>query len=1075
MFGRARLLGALCLGALVASACGEPGQGSARRPPLVTSTDRGGAPPIAQARWIFHPTTRTEAKARLELGGQRELAVGDGGERWLEGVGEVADVAPFVAPEALIDLGRSGDRYAFVGASGLVYLAEEPLGPFVDVRRPPRPFVSAASYAGVLAGVEPSGELWIGAEWGARWEAAEVQGARFVEVALGARGAGLALAVPEAWWTSADGGRSWRPADLSPLGASRISRDAAGELFVEGLFRRARYEEGRWTEPAAARPGGAQPSPAAPLGPSPDAARVQEGGAVLDDAGYFGLELMDEPGEQVWNVLSGPLGARLQERRAEGLPSTQCRDVRVARSKAHVAVLCKSKEGGHTSALLRLYLSEDEGVTFQRKKLSLRGEWSELRLAVGPRGTVMLSGICPPHRMELGCAPRGAYRLLEGMKELEPLALPGLGRVDALAVGPQERLYVVGARDKDQRLSLYASLDDGRSFHIRDLEVGDGGAGDRRHGSRRFVPRLTIDEDGALAVVVRTTSGWVHVALDPEGYVLSRGAPPAPARSVAAVGLKALALDPARPSLWESLDGGSSWEVVPLPRPLCPIGAPRGSGDNACEVEMSCAPAGCLLGASLSRLGWDAEEQATDIGDPRAFPSEAAAPGAPKTPIACVLGGEPWQALEGVSGVPGAPDAVAGRTTWFAVASDFETGAVWALHAHEGERSVRRQQLFGPLAEPTRHALAVVDQVEGSAALRYRIPHSSRGETEISAVEVAWDNRFHDLVGRATIAGTFAPRSGDYRSHAPRTLLAQPALLSIAGRGVHVRLHASPQDQQPTYYTEGPTVEALPAVPWPASREARRTEMVRAGARSLPIAFHGSGPWVAWAHPSEDAAGAGARGGWSWGASLLGLPRSPVGGLGQSVSITYSGLTPAIAVVEASPGGRWWHAYTLPFRWASVPFGEPEPAPLLADLPDPPTPCGAAERQSSPRVVAPAFPGEPYTILVTDAVDPPELLTTKRAVLHGTPDRPCLAAFEASGPSPRGQRASRSTSTTSGRDTTSERFFALLPAADLGHAWLFREVSGAHWERTVHARPMSCRFDASTVIPPELSGVGAAP
>src|SRR5690606_3306825 len=141
--------------------------------------------------------------------------------------------------------------------------------------------------------------------------------------------------------------------------------------------------------------------------------------------------------------------------------------------------------------------SADAGATFQRQKLSLRGGWSELGLAIGPLGTVGPAGCYPPHRTVLRCSPRTRYRVAAGIKALQPLALPGLGRVDAVAVGPRDRLYVVGARDKDQRLSLYASLDDGRSFQIRDLEVGDGGAGDRRHGSERFVPRLTIDEDGA--------------------------------------------------------------------------------------------------------------------------------------------------------------------------------------------------------------------------------------------------------------------------------------------------------------------------------------------------------------------------------------------------------------------------------------------------------------------------------------------------------------------------------------------------------------------------------------------------
>ena len=89
---------------------------------------------------------------------------------------------------------------------------------------------------------------------------------------------------------------------------------------------------------------------------------------------------------------------------------------------------------------------------------------------------------------------------------------------------------------------------------------------------------------------------------------------------------------------------------------------------------MSCSPAGCLFGATLSRLGWDAEAESGRIGDPRAIPSGPATPPAPRTPIACVLGGEPWQTLEGVSGVPGAADAVVGNAwNWTVLQTNVNT------------------------------------------------------------------------------------------------------------------------------------------------------------------------------------------------------------------------------------------------------------------------------------------------------------------------------------------------------------------------------------------------------------------
>ncbi len=46
---------------------------------------------------------------------------------------------------------------------------------------------------------------------------------------------------------------------------------------------------------------------------------------------------------------------------------------------------------------------------------------------------------------------------------------------------------------------------------------------------------------------------------------------------------------------------------------------------------------------------------------------------------------------------------------------------------------------------------------------------------------------------------------------------------------------------------------------------------------------------------------------------------------------------------------------------------------------------------------------------------------------------------------------------------------AIIAAGDLANAWAFREVSESRWQRRIHARPMSCRYDPNLVVPPELS------
>lgn len=1072
MPGRAAFVFVAILGAL---SCG-PATGSQRpRRSLISDGDFGPVGASTSATWIIHPTADTEARARMPLAGGAELAVGEGGERWVSQPDGRMEAASAAAPEGLIAVGKAARGYAFVGASGRVYLTAEPLGAFLEVREPPEPFVSVAASEGRLVGVQAEGTLWTASDWGARWERASAPARWFTQVALAADGTGLALAVPEEWWRSDDRGRSWQRTSLPPVGARELVTRAEGAIEVTGLFGSYRLVEGAWRAvgPASSRPvssglalsGRSEGKPAeAEPGPVADAARVLAGTAVVDGGEYFGLEGTGADGARTWRVVRGTLGTRLTASDARGLPGT-CGAVLVSKRGAHVAVLCGASRAGQSSAPFTLWLSRDAGESFERSKIDVRGDFSRARLAVGRDGAILLSGICAPHLSGPGCAPRGVYSLPPGAKRLTPLALPGLHGAEALAFGMADQVYVVGPREKDHRLTLYASVDGGRTFAVRDLEIGVVNS-ERRGTAGRPPVTLVVDVDGAVSVSARQRGRLFLVALDADGQVVARGQAPASAREAAGAGLRALALEPETRSLWESLDGGSSWELIPLPRPLCRLPAPNVRQDE-CEVALACSAAGCVVGKSLSRIGWGS----TDVSAPLPVSqgvSQRVAEGR-RTPISCTLRSEPWQPIEGLATVPAAPDAAVGSAHWFAFAADYETGAVWALHALEGRRSIERRELFPPVTEPTHYALAVLDQVEGSAALRYRVPFSSRQERDITGVEVAWDNRFEDVIGRARIEGNFRPQAGDYHSRSARTLAAEPALLSVSGRGVFVRLHASLEDAQTTYYVDGRVVQKLPPIRWPASVVARRTEMIRLGERPVPLAFHGDGQWVAFASldPSAPPSSEGAKP--SFSAHLVGIPDPRALGLGQSVSLAFTGTTPGLAVVQARATGTWWRAYTVPFGGpeGSV-LGNPVPAPLLPDLSDPPVPCDAATRRSSARVVAPAFPGAPHPVLLNDSVDAPRLLFTGRGVLHGAPESPCVAAFEAT-ESRAASRAGSDAPGTYGSGNGEERRSALLPMNDLAHAWAFREVSENRWgQKRIFARSMSCRMDPAAVIPREL-------
>jgi hypothetical protein len=636
------------------------------------------------------------------------------------------------------------------------------------------------------------------------------------------------------------------------------------------------------------------------------------------------------------------------------------------------------------------------------------------------------------------------------------VALAGLAHPEGLAWGSGGRAYAAGPRDKDGRVALYVSLDGGKTFRPTPGEAFPAVAPDVSRGEGAV--QLVVDDEGVVSLVTRTGTSLVLITTDAEGRVLSAGEGPGGARALASAGMHALAVAPETRSVWQTSDGGASWELVSLPRALC---APRTAGERECEAPLACSTAGCVIGDSLSRLGWGDSEGGTASALP-AVASETGPERHYKTPMACALGREPWQLVAGLSETPRANDAAIGRVVWMGVGADLETGAVWAIHAPYGKSTLTRQTLLGPVQEPTRYALAVSSQIEGSVALRYMVPQSSRHTTQISDIEVAWDNRIEDVIAHGRLAGPVAPLPGDYESRAPRTLSAVPALLSVASGGVYLRLHNTLGDRQPTYYFDGRTVREVPRVPWPEAllREAR-TEMMRLGASDVPVAFVDDGSLVAWAHET--------KAGFGLDALTVGHPNATAAGLVQAVSIGYTGKAPGFVVVQTKPLATWWKAYSVtpnaPSGEAAPTLAAPRPVALQADLPDPPAPCNDEARGREPRVVAPAFPGGPHPILITDSSEPPRVLVTERAVLHGSPQNPCVAAFEASTPRGGMRQSIVPGSSGGGREP---RITAIVPMNDMAHAWAFQEIRQSEWQVAVQARPMSCRFDASLTIPREL-------
>src|SRR6185503_11998650 len=102
---------------------------------------------------------------------------------------------------------RSDKSWLFIGEGGSLYEAPEPLAAFTRTVAPPEPFAKVAGAGAIVLATTYEGKLL-------RWD--EVSGwrpapapppkARLFDVAVTEGGRALALAFPEALFTSSDGG-----------------------------------------------------------------------------------------------------------------------------------------------------------------------------------------------------------------------------------------------------------------------------------------------------------------------------------------------------------------------------------------------------------------------------------------------------------------------------------------------------------------------------------------------------------------------------------------------------------------------------------------------------------------------------------------------------------------------------------------------------------------------------------------------------------------------------------------------------------------------------------------------------
>lgn len=1108
---------------LSGAACGGPPTVRPIVTPPITEVDA--TPTFASpARWYYFPRDTSVPTATLVLPDKTCLVTTMTGDRWLlQGPEEkpctgrgVASASPIFEPLSGIVASTDGE-FRFVSSSGRIFSSSEPLAPFMKFTKVDRPYVQVVSANGEILGVDGAGVVSFFDVASSTWKRSQQPaGSRVLRLGIDEAGRALAITLPEGVLTSTDAGKTFTPFSSSDasapprIGATDVLRTGAGELALDGALGKL-----VWLRSGAFQRSTEELTAAGTVGATiersstPVAGTLREQRGVLEGDRYHDLRYPD-----AWMVLPeatsedtspyvltrGPITGPLEFVQLKGL--TGCIDLRLGAHGKNVAILC-SHTTDSSNLGVSVFSSADDGDTFHPVAEFTAQNFADVSLDVGADGSILVMNVCRTDVQRKKKTDDDAADAAEACRPRAPVLVRVTGEEPTLIqgsvprqtrpgfsplVGPDNRLYYLGHRQKDDRAVIMVSDDAGKTWNehaVEHPEATDEPGDPLSYSSLTLdlspeYARLTLDETGTLGVVGQTNGGLVWVTADADGRVASVGTPPENGY-LGGFGRRMIGVSYGNGDgvtrAWESVDGGGSFSEIAT------TGAIAGffnSGDGS----IVCAASGCILGDTLARVGWDGQvESQMNIVD-YGVPAADAKPGPGMT---CELTPKTeWTPVKNIAvGAihPRLRELARGKSAWSLLTQDPVTHELDATSATMPDKDtdtsqVTQRALLGAFGNG-KVGFAANWQSEGYVSARASYAEKDGViDTKPLSVEVAWVNYYLGTFGHRTIpdvqnaSGAFLQLTGNPVAYM------SPALLSIAGTGVALR---SEWTSPLTFFVDaGSRTTKFDYVDW--------AELGLNGGVDGDVAMIGGDVFsVGFVTRQTGSAFAMGR---STSGSLPTVEVTTLADAYAQADWTYFDGQSGIAVISPGIDDDKPTAYFLPLR-ADGSLGDPVAMPTLNDLGDRPRSCSADDRKNTPRAYMPVFnrtsrsaifPNGRRPILVTEGAKDtksfglagPTWFLSDGAILHGTPKDPCVAAY-------RGSAVGLNR--------------VVVIAGDLQHAWMFRPAppsSGCLCNpndeacdcsdpanqvkpdkkqvvASVEWRPMTCQYKPELGPPPEIA------